>query len=471
MRIPSRSQPTQRGRREFLRLLGVSGVLLPFIPCLNQMAEAAGSSGSPGGFPRRLLLTFAPNGTIESQFWPSGTETSFAFPGGCVTAPLAPHKSSLILAKGLTRSRGRGDGGPHETAMGCLWTGASLLPNAAGTNGYEYARGPSIDQIIASKIRPATAFPTIALSVEHDEQLGGDVDPTTRYMTYSAPGIPVLPDPDPYHVYQTLISGGGLPAGDVALTLAQRKSAIDLVLGELTKLEPKVGVEDRAKIDAHITGLRDIEQRLAASASPGPKCSSTAPPSGYESLLLDNDSFPALVKLQNDLAVAALRCDLTRIASVQWSRTFSMLRHTWLNGPGGGPNAPPHHTNSHETTPDANTWQTLISNWYCQQFAYLLSQLASVPEGNGTLLDNTLAVWAYDMNLGAGHVISPAIAVLAGGLGGTMITGPAGRFVDFAGKYDWTQMLVTICHAMGATSVNAVGDLGVLGAIPGLINA
>jgi hypothetical protein len=454
------------GRRELLKLLGVSTVLLPFVPCLDRSAEAAGPDGGTAGFPRRLLLTFAPNGTIESQFWPTGTEQQFTFPSGCVTAPLAPFQSSLILAKGLTRSRQRGGGGPHETAMGCLWTGGSLVPNPAGMNGYEYSSAPSIDQIIASSIQPPTAFPTIALSVEHDEQVGGDLDPTTRYMTYSARGVPVLPDPDPYHVYQTLIAGGGLPAGDVALTLAQRKSAIDLVLGELARLQPKIGVEDRAKVDAHLTALRDIEQRL--SAGPRPSCNSAPPPPGYESLLLDNDSFPALVKMQNDLVVAALRCDLTRIASVQWSRTFSMLRHTWLNGPGGAASAPPHHTNSHETTPDANTWQTLISGWYCAQFAYLLGQLAAVPEGGGTLLDNTLAVWAYDMNLGAGHVISPAIAVLAGGLGGAMITRPGGRFVDFAGKYDWTQMLVTIGQAMGATDVRAVGDLGLAGAIPGV---
>jgi hypothetical protein len=458
------------GRREFLKGLGVSSVLLPFVPTLNRMAEASGPLSGPSGFPRRLLLTFAPNGTIEQQFWPTGSEQQFSFPSGCITAPLAPFQSSLILAKGLTRSRARGDGGPHETAMGSLWTGASLLLNPAGMNGYEYASGPSIDQIIADKIQPPTAFRTLALSVAHDEQVGGDLDPTTRYMTYSASGTPVLPDPDPYHVYQTLIAGGGLPAGEVAKALAQRRSAIDLVLGELGKLEPKIGAEDRAKVDAHVAGLRDLEQRLTTTTDGGAKCSSPAPPGGYESRLLDNDSFPALVKMQNDLVVAALRCDLARIASVQWSRTFSMLRHTWVNGPGGGANAPPHHTNSHETTPDANAWQALISNWYCQQFAYLLSQLKAVPEGSGTLLDNTLAVWAYDMNLGAGHVVAPAIAVLAGGLGGKTITGPSGRFVDFAGRYDWTQMLVTICHAMGATDVNGVGDIGLAGAIPGIIN-
>jgi hypothetical protein len=346
-----------------------------------------------------------------------------------------------------------------------LWTGSSLLPSPSGTDGFEYASGASIDQIIARKVAQPTEVPTLALSAAHDEQLGGDVDATTRYMTYSASGQPVLPDPDPYHVFQTLIGSGGLSPEAQAKVQASRRSVIDLVLGELTRLDAKVGVADRAKIDAHVTGLRDIERRLAAHAG-GAACTGAKLPPGYEGKLLDNDSFPALVKMQNDLVVAALRCDLTRLASVQWSRTFSMLRHTWLD-----PDAPQHHPNSHKTTPDADEWQARMSTWYCQQFAYLVGQLAATPEGNGTLLDNTLAVWAYDMSSGAGHVISPAIAVLAGGLGATMNHGTNGRFIDFAGKYDWTQMLVTICHAMGAGDVSQVGDLGVQNPIPGIVAA
>jgi hypothetical protein len=67
------------------------------------------------------------------------------------------------------------------------------------------------------------------------------------------------------------------------------------------------------------------------------------------------------------------------------------------------------------------------------------------------------------------HELSPALAVLAGGLGGALDTGQSGRLLDFAGKYDWTQLLVTICQAMGATDVNVVGDLGRAGTLPGLL--
>src|SRR4051794_7042093 len=112
-----------QSRRNFLKALGLSASLAPFVPYLNRQAEAA----AVPGFPRRLLLTFAPNGTVESKFWPVGTETQFTFPAGQITESLAPYRSSLIFPKNLTRQTPRG-GGPHERAMGSLWTGSSLGP-------------------------------------------------------------------------------------------------------------------------------------------------------------------------------------------------------------------------------------------------------------------------------------------------------------------------------------------------------
>jgi hypothetical protein len=354
--------------------------------------------------------------------------------------------------------------------MGTLWTAASLLPNASG--GYTYAAGPSIDQILASKLGAQTAFASLALSVAHDEQIGGDLDVTTKYMIYSGSGRPVLPDPDPYHVFGSLLLSGGdkssVTPDALARIRAQRKSVLDLVLAELQALEQKVGSEDKDKIESHIAGLRDIEKRLEAptASTPGPECAATKPASGYERKLYDNDSFPALLKMQTDLLVAALACDATRLASVQWSRTFSMLRHTWLD-----PAAPQHHTNSHLTTDEAVSWQYRMSYWYAQQLAYVLERMSAVAEGDQTLLDHSLVVWGYDMNYGAVHELSPAVAVVAGSLGGAIDTGKSGRLLDFAGKYDWTQLLVTVCQAMGANDVNVLGDLGRSGTLPGLLRS
>ncbi len=456
-----------RDRRTFLKALGLSAALSPFVPYLDRIAEAAGAT-----FPKRLVLTFAPNGTVESQFWPTGSEQQFVFPKGAVTEPLAPYRASLIFPKNLTRQKPRG-ASPHEGAMASLWTGSSL--NQDPTGNYAFAKSPSIDQIVAAKVPQPTSFQTLALSVAHDEQLGGDTDASTRYMSYAKANTPIIPDPDPYHVFRSLmLSGASGGKGSVtpdalAAVRAQRKSVLDLVLSELNVLNGKIGVEDRDKVQGHIAGLREIEMRLAAPVATGTVSTSCAAPSltsGYEKMLLDNDSFPILLKMQTDLLVAALACDSTRIATLQWSRTFSMLRHTWLDK-----SAPAHHTNSHLTTPDAVSWQYRMSYWYAQQLADLLGKMSAVKEGNGTLLDNSLVVWGYDMNYGAVHQLAPAIVVLAGKLGGALQTGSAGRLIDFQAKFDWSQLLVTVCHAMGANDVTSVGDLGVPGVLPGLLSS
>src|SRR5262245_3728683 len=98
-------------RRDFLTSLGAAGALAPFVPYLNRRAEAQG-----GAFPKRLLLVFSGNGTVENQFWPTGGETDFTFAPGSITEPMAPYKSKLLFPKGMRRlSSGSG---AHEKNMG-----------------------------------------------------------------------------------------------------------------------------------------------------------------------------------------------------------------------------------------------------------------------------------------------------------------------------------------------------------------
>src|SRR5262249_38563388 len=142
--VRSRMQRDMR-RRTFLKGLGLTTALAPFLPCINRLAEAAAPASA---FPRRLLLAFAPNGTVESRFWPTGSETAFTFPAGQITESLAPYRKQLIFAKNLNRQKPHG-GGPHEGAMGSLWTGSSLNMSPGGTDGYGFPNSASIDQIIA----------------------------------------------------------------------------------------------------------------------------------------------------------------------------------------------------------------------------------------------------------------------------------------------------------------------------------
>ena len=97
---------------------------------------------------------------------------------------------------------------------------------------------------------------------------------------------------------------------------------------------------------------------------------------------------------------------------------------------------------------------TKIYNWYAQKVAEFLHILDSIPEGNGTVLDNTLVVWGSEVGRGYDHSFFNMPFVLAGGGAGAI---EMGRQYDFP-EQAHNRLLVSICQAMGM-STNAFGEL------------
>jgi hypothetical protein len=444
-------------RRDFLGTLGLSAALGPFVPFLNRRAEA-----QAGTFPRRVLLLMTANGSVPAEFWPTGGETDFTFKPGSITEPLAPFKSKMIFPRGMKRPRGGGGG--HESAFRTMWTGAGQTGQGGGFGGY--AAGPSIDQMIAKGL-PAgqTTFASLQFGVQHDGP--GANPPVLTVMTYTGANQPLAPESNPYNMFNRLMLGsGGAPTGitpeQLAKVKARRQSVLDLVRDDLRTLSPRVDRSDRIKIEQHVEGLSSIERRLNNPINPAQpggagSCRGATVRQGID--LKANESFPELLGIQNALAVAALACDRTRVASMQWSRSFSQVRHTWVGV------TSEHHTLSHKTSANDQMQKFRIERWYGERMAEFYRQLDTVPEGNGTLLDNTMVIYCNDLAEGAPHSVAPAICHIAGGAGGKLKTG---RLLEL-GSYDFTQLLVTAAHVMGVTSVNQVGPLGKAGDIPTLL--
>ncbi len=446
-------------RRDFLGTLGVgvSAVLAPFMPVFNRQAEAQNT-----GFPRRLLLVFSGNGSVPDDYWPTGGETDFAFKPGGISEPLAPFRQKLIFPRNMRRVR-NGPGG-HESAMVCLWTASSRNP---GSPFGGYSKTASIDQIVAKKL-PAggTAFPSLEFGVQHDGP--GANSRLLTVMCYAGSDQPIAPESSPYKMLDRLMLGSataptGIRPEELEKIRLRKKSAVDLVRREIEALTRKIDRDDRAKLEQHIEGITAIEKRLLRpiDAPTGPVASGCGAPANMKTGidLKANESYPELLALQNSMAVAAFACNRTQVASLQWSRSFSMVRHTWVDVNAG------HHTLSHDTSANATRQKAAIERWNMQRMAELLKQLDSVPEGNGTLLDNTMLVYANELTQGAAHSVSPPITLVAGGGGGKLKTG---RNLDLGPNVDFSQLLVTAAHVMGVTDVNQVGDLGKPGNIPTL---
>ena len=125
-------------------------------------------------------------------------------------------------------------------------------------------------------------------------------------------------------------------------------------------------------------------------------------------------------KLMCDLIAIAFQTDKTRVASLLISRDLSAMYYPFLNVSQG------HHGASHDNNSDA---YERITRWHVEQYAYLASKLDSMPEGDGTVLDNSCLMFLSNLWIGRTHNNSKLPLVLAGGLGGTLKTG---RTLDYA---------------------------------------
>ena len=454
LRTLSLAKPTMN-RRQLLRALGVGAATVPLIPNLEGWA-APGVTPTP----KRMLMLFTSSGIVPELWYPTGTETNWNLPAGASTTPLLRHKESLMFLKNL--QRGAAGGGGHEASMGGLWTGNSCKSSVA--------QAATVDQIIAKNIPKQTDFQTYAFGVMCPYHAEGDI--TSRlsknnpYMIHAGPGQKILSETDPYKNFDKLFAGLG--TGGVADTTAmdkmraEKRSIIDVLKEDLTDVNVKVGREDRGKIDSHLEAVRDIERRLS---SAGPRMMGAIPARPMGGIALDrNANYPMLINVMTKIVVAALASDRTRIASLQYSRGFSQIRHTWV----GARDA--HHTISHKEGEKAMLAK--IQGWYCERFAELFDEMKLVKEGTGTLLDSTLCVYSNELALGWTHGCNPGSVFWATGAQGKFNGNVRpGRYLDFAGTgFDYNQMLQTMAHLMGATSVNKIGDFGKPGTIPTLMS-
>jgi hypothetical protein len=434
-------------RRTLLQLSAAA--LAPFVP----IGPLRAATPAPDARVKRLVLLFSPNGTIYDAWKPTGGTTDFKL--SPILSPLEPLRTKIIVVDGLQKKDQGGD--HHQTGMAKTWTGSLLVGNDFGTGAYNKAlpNGMSIDQAVASDIAakqmPPLPFRSIELGVQTTSR--DDLGPAWRQMIYTGPGQQRPPQNDPYAMFDSLFTG---PAAKNQTELdqirAEDRSVIDRVTGDLKTLSGAMGTTDRQKLDAHLTSIRAIEQRLSTNV---PSCDTTTIKTAIGSKIdiKANDNFPALVKLMSDILVLALKCDLTRVASIQWSVSVGNVVHKWAGPlPTSGMASEPglsavgHHESSHnDGNPDHIAYLTRVNTWYAQQVAYLLTQLDGINEGGNTLLDNCLVAYGNELCAGGAHSIDHIPFVLAGGAGGAI---QPGRFLKYNGALH-NGLLVSIGRAMG----------------------
>jgi len=447
-------------RRQFLYGLG-GGLALAALPRRLRAYQ-------PGVRPRRLVLVMQNNGTQQANFWPvaSGGFTSPIL-DPLLSNPRIAQRSIVVRGVAVPSDANGTDGNEHDMGFARMWTGERLL----NLGGHPWGGGPSVDQIVARPTgRPALTLAVHASSIRPYPKPGFE---HRRSFCYVAPGVHRLPTLDPFVAYTRLFWDGSHFDAQTQRRLVLRKSALDVAAADLRELGSRLGPSERAKLDAHAQALRTVEDRLSdqLAGRPGPGATCGAKPAlprdftdTAPALLVDDESaVPDLVRNHLDLIVAALACDVTRVATLQLGYAGGNWKFDWI---GIGED---HHLLAHKDRSDAGNDPIVtekivrLNRWYAGQVAYLARALDAIPDGSGSLLDQTLIVWANEFGRGD-HNQDNVPIVFIGGAGFGMPAG--GRLVDL-GRQPFQRVGCTTLRALGFP-VSGFGDLPDCGPLSGL---
>lgn len=456
MRIP---------RRNFLKAAGVS-LALPLmhsLGCSRRDAPATGTLGrSAGGFPRRLVIVYIPNGNLELP-----GDMEFA---GSMLEPLAPYRDKMLVLSGLDMSvHNIPPGEPHQQGMAFL-TGRSLnngtMVGGDGTLA-GWASGISVDQVIAEQVGATTPHKSLHFGVQSTIYGGTEV---RTVMSYRGSDAPNANDDSPWSMFDLAFSDISSDPLGLAKLKARRASVLDAVGGQIERVSPNLGNFDRQKLEQHLTSVREVEQRLS---NPGGEVGGfcQVPSLGSRFEFQQPGNYGRVGGLQMDLLAMALACDLTRVATLQWSastnnRPYPFLTYDDGGGAGPQPITDDEHGLGHQPFSEVHAWGKLrvIRRWYMEQLAYLLGKLDSITEGDGTMLDNTVVVLGSEIAYGNSHSHMDAPFLIAGSGGGYFATG---RRLHFDDTYH-NDLLVTLLNSMGIEATTFGNAEYCSGALPGL---
>ncbi|MDC8831485.1 DUF1552 domain-containing protein [Alteromonas gilva] len=430
---------TGLSRRTFLRGLGVT-VALPVMESLVPVAAAASAQERP----KRMTVFYSPNGVRMQRYTPTVVGKNYEMTE--ILKPLAKVRDKFSVISGLAHYQASAFGAPpagHGRSCPAFLTGA----HAKATEGADIYCGISADQVAASYFAKDTQLASLELGIEPPSLLGScDINYSCTYtntISWKSPtqALPAMVTPS--DVFEHLFGDGNkIDEKTRQMRLAHKGSILDFINDEANRLNRRLGSNDRHKMDQFLESIRDVERRIA-------KAQETS-----IEMNLDDLSVPANipadyeehVKIMLDLQMLALQTDMTRVSTFMLGRELSNHAYTNLGIPDG------HHALSHHANVPVKIDKLVrINAYHMQLFADYLEKMASIPDGESTLLDNTFVIRGACIGESNEHDHMDLPIILAGGgLQG-------GRHIAAQKHTPMCNLLLTVLQQMGVP-VNSFGD-------------
>lgn len=393
-------------RRTFLRGIGVTMAL----PWLESLASAAGAPAGP--FPKRFAVLFMGNGINGNHWWSRGCGAEMKL--SKTLQPLEPVKKKINVVNGLFNKPALGMG-IHPGQTGNLLNGMPLQ------KGPILKAGISMDQILAHRLGQDTPQSSLVLACEQPMTGYHETNFSMAYsshISWHSPDSPVPNEVYPSLAFDSLFENRGS---------LRNQSILDRVKDRAESLNRKVGSSDKAKLDEYLTSVREVEKRIERMRSDKNKADETAKNRGVPVLTMERpanglpEDLRDHARMMCDIIALAFQTDKTRIASLLLCRDLSSLYYPFLDV------RQCQHSASHD---DLSDGYERISRFHLSQLAYLASRLDAMPEGEGTVLDNSCLLFLSNMWAGWKHDNMKLPVVTAGGLGGTLETGRSLDYLD-----------------------------------------
>ena len=415
-------------RRTFLRGVGATLAL----PLLDAMIPAATAwAKTPAKPVRRLGFVFMPMGCDQSRWTPPGETLDQLSP---ILSSLTPVKNHVTVLSNMELQNAYP--GSHATSNSSFLSAAK----AKLTESTDYYLGTTVDQVAAKHIGQSTQLPSLEMAMDLLQVVGqcdnGYACVYQNNLSWSSPTTPLPAEAHPRIVFESLFGEGGTTA-DRRAALRKKASLLDSFNDDIKRLQRDLGPNDRAKVSQYLETVREVERRIqkAEADAVDHPLRDLDRPVGVPAAYADH------ARLMFDLQLLAMQGDVTRVTTFQLARETSNRTYPEI-----GVSDPHHPLSHHGNDPEKIARMAKINAFHVSLFAEYLAKLKATPEGNGTLLDNSLILYGSGIGNPNIHDHTNLPILVAGGAAGGM---KGNRHIKYAKPTPLANLHLTLLDKVG----------------------
>ena len=399
-------------RRTLLKGTGASIAL----PLLDAMIPAGTALAQTAAAPsQRLGFVYFPHGALQEEWEPATTGRNFDFP--FILEPLEPLRDYVTVVSGL-RNKGGESASPHGITQE-TWLNA-VSPRRRNP---ETGVGVTVDQIAAKYLGRSTPLQSLELCGEP----GG-------VISFRTPEQPLPMEGNPRKVFYSMF-GQGDTAKERQAILNTTNSLLDYVKESTASLNRKLDAADRAKVSDYLDSVREIEIRVARLEESAESMANLP-----DAPLGPPEDFGELLDIQFEMIALAWQTNRTNVASMKMVEEASMRTYPHL-----GVYEAFHPTSHWGGFPERIANLRLIQNWHTQVFAKFAERLANTPDGDGSILDQSIILFGSNMANSDAHNNDPLPQALIGRGGGVR----GGQHLRYPQDSSHANLLATILERAG----------------------